>query len=339
LDKATGTGYWQPVDAQTDNTIYWIPTEEITRLLRAIGTKHVLVVADSCYSGTLLTRASLVRLSTGMEQDEWLRRMQAWRSRTALTSGREEPVADGGGSGHSIFAKLFLDVLQENKGILDGDSLFDKIKRPVALYADQTPRYGDIRKADQVVNANQGDFLFVPKELQSVTLHEQEDSNDWRSVLQRGEQKGRTIGKYIDHGNGTVTDTKTGLMWKRCSEGLEGVNCEKGRVKRYTDEALQRFNNVQYAGYTDWRLPTVDELKTLVYCSKGKDKEGDCNNGSEAPTINQQAFPNTREWAYWYRSPDANNSGFVWIVHFVSGYSNFNLGHNSYAVRLVRGGQ
>ncbi|MCI5136188.1 MAG: DUF1566 domain-containing protein, partial [Candidatus Electrothrix sp. AW2] len=40
------------------------------------------------------------------------------------------------------------------------------------------------------------------------------------SYLQRGEQGDKKIGQYIDHGNGTVTDTKTGLMWKRCSEGF-----------------------------------------------------------------------------------------------------------------------
>ena len=343
LDKATGTGYWQPVDAQTDNDVYWIATEEITRLLRAIRTKHVLVVADSCYSGTLLTRASLVRLPKGMELDEWLRRMQAWRSRTALTSGGEEPVADGGGSGHSIFAKLFLEVLQENKGILDGDTLFDKIKVPIALYADQTPHYGNIKKADSQVELEQGDFLFVPKELQGVTLQKQPGGKVDLSYLQRGEQKDRTIDKYIDHGDDTITDTKTGLMWKRCSEGLEGVNCEKGKAERYNyDDAVKRFKNVEYAGYKDWRLPTVDELKTLVYCSKGvKNKDdGECNDGSEMPTINQQAFPNTMKLAYWSGSPYAGYSDYAWLVSFNYGNSyTFNRSHFLYAVRLVRGGQ
>ena len=166
LDEPTGTGYWQPVDAEKDNYVYWIPTDEITRLLKAIRAKHVLVVADSCYSGSLLMRDSGVRLPTGMERDEWLRRMQVRRSRTALTSGGEEPVLDGGGSGHSVFAKALLEVLRENKAILDGDSLFDRIKRPVALNAPQTPFYGDIK----MTGHDMGDFLLVPKELQGVTL-------------------------------------------------------------------------------------------------------------------------------------------------------------------------
>ena len=88
-------------------------------------------------------------------------------------------------------------------------------------------------------------------------------------------QGSRTIGQYIDHGDGTLTDTKTGLMWKRCLEGLSGVNCEEGKVKTYTwGEAVRRFKDVEYAGYTDWRLPTIKELETLLQCSKGKNKYG-----------------------------------------------------------------
>jgi hypothetical protein len=225
---------------------------------------------------------------------------------------------------------------------LDGDSLFDKIKQPVALYADQTPHYGNIKKADSQVELEQGDFLFVPKELQGGGEPEPPRPDDLRSFLQnRGGQKERKIDKYIDHGDGTITDTETGLMWKRCSEGLEGVNCEKGKAKKYEyDDAVQRFKNVEYAGYSDWRLPTVDELKTLVYCSKGvKNKEdGWCNYGSERPTINQQAFPNTTDW-YWSSSPFANYSGDAWYVNFYYGYSNYDFRGDGSAVRLVRGGQ
>ncbi|CAK8711391.1 hypothetical protein KKHLCK_00385 [Candidatus Electrothrix laxa] len=154
-------------------------------------------------------------------------------------------------------------------------------------------------------------------------------------------QESRTIGRYTDHGDGTITDTKTGLMWKRCLEGLSGVNCEEGKVERYTwDEAVERFKNVDYAGYRDWRLPTIDELKTLVYCSKGKNKEGGCKDGSEAPTINQQAFPNTKASYVWSGSPYAGSSVLAWGVIFNYGSSDgVAYRDDSGAVRLVRGGQ
>ncbi|CAK8712679.1 Leucine rich repeat-containing protein [Candidatus Electronema halotolerans] len=153
--------------------------------------------------------------------------------------------------------------------------------------------------------------------------------------------KGIKIGQYIDHCDGTIIDTKTGLMWKRCSEGLEGVNCEVGKAEECKwDDAVSRFKHVEYAGYTDWRLPTIDELKTLVYCSKGvKDKDdGWCNDDSEEPTINQQAFPNTSLW-YWSGSPYAVSSDYAWCVYFGSGYSDVVNRDYDVAVLLVRGGQ
>ncbi|MCI5131409.1 MAG: DUF1566 domain-containing protein [Candidatus Electrothrix sp. EH2] len=159
-------------------------------------------------------------------------------------------------------------------------------------------------------------------------------------VLKR--KKDRRIGRYIDHGDGTVTDTKTVLMWKRCSEGLSGNNCEEGKAGEYTwNEAVRRFKNVQYAGYADWRLPSIDELKTLVQCSKGMNEEkGWCNEGANKPTINQQAFPNTEADWFWSKSPYADYSGRGWSVNFGSGESGvaIRLG-GGFAVRLVRDGQ
>ncbi len=179
------------------------------------------------------------------------------------------------------------------------------------------------------------------KKFESIATREKERLRKQRELAC---SKGETIkiGQYIDNCNGTVTDTKTGLMWKRCSEGLSGVNCEQGKAKEYEwNDAVQRFKKVQYAGYADWRLPTIDELKTLVYCSNGvKDKDdGECNDGSEKPTINQQAFPNTLSGWYWSGSPNALNSDNAWDVNFNYGYSSANYRNLNVAVRLVRGGQ
>ena len=138
----------------------------------------------------------------------------------------------------------------------------------------------------------------------------------------------------------TITDTASGLMWKRCAEGLSGVNCENGKLGEYTwEDAVKRFNKVEYAGYSDWRLPTIDELRTLLYCSKGKDKYGDCNEGSEKPTINQQFFPNTEATWFWSRTPLAYYSDSARYVSFYGGYSNVYGRADHFAVRLVRGGQ
>ena len=60
-----------------------------------------------------------------------------------------------------MFASAFLDVLNDNKSIMDGTEVFSKIRHIAKLDADQTPEYSDIRKAGH----NGGDFLFVRKHL------------------------------------------------------------------------------------------------------------------------------------------------------------------------------
>jgi len=109
--------------------------------------------------------------SGGVERDTYLARIVQKRSRTVLTSGGLEPVADSGGGGeHSVFAKAFLTVLQDNRDVLDGQQLFHLIRRPVILNAAQTPEYTDMRYAGH----EGGDFLFVRPSLANA----QEQSAD-----------------------------------------------------------------------------------------------------------------------------------------------------------------
>ncbi len=156
LDRETDTGFWQPVDAEVDNDANWMSTTTLSRYLKAMTAKHIMVVADSCYSGTLL-RAAPTTVRSGMERATYLTRMATKRARTVLTAGGLEPVLDGGGGGHSVFAKAFLDALRENPDVIDGQTLFGELKRPVILNSEQTPQYSDIRGAGH----DGGDFLFV----------------------------------------------------------------------------------------------------------------------------------------------------------------------------------
>lgn len=155
LDKEADEGYWLPVDAEKQDPGNWISNSTITSSLRAMRAKHVLVVADSCYSGKL-ARGISVRLRTS----DYYQRISRKKARSVMASGGLEPVADEGGNGkHSVFASSLIEVLNENQGVLDATLLFSKIRRPVMLNADQTPEFSDIRKAGH----DGGDFLFVPQ--------------------------------------------------------------------------------------------------------------------------------------------------------------------------------
>jgi hypothetical protein len=152
LDEASEQGFWLPVDAKPKRRTNWIPNASITGTLKALDAKHIIVVADSCYSGTLVRSAKIPD-----DSPDYISRMAEMRARLVLTSGGIEPVADSDGTGHSPFARVFLDVLKNNKGVIDGTQLFSKMRRPVMLKADQTPEYSDVRKAGH----EGGDFLFV----------------------------------------------------------------------------------------------------------------------------------------------------------------------------------
>ncbi|CAB1061716.1 hypothetical protein D1BOALGB6SA_6491 [Olavius sp. associated proteobacterium Delta 1] len=158
IDKETQRGYWLPINSDRSNKANWIANEDITSELKAIKAKHVLIIADSCYSGTL-TRGPDVSTVRSGTAEEWVRRMAARQSRTVLTSGGLEPVLDAGGGQHSVFAEAFLRTLKDNDQIIDMDSLYERIRRRVVLNARQTPLYSDIRFAGH----DDGDFVFVPR--------------------------------------------------------------------------------------------------------------------------------------------------------------------------------
>lgn len=157
LEHETGMGYWLPVDAEPENDLNWIANDSLTRRLKGMTARHVIVVADSCFSGTLV-RTARARPATGFERQVWIKRVAERRSRTALVSGGLEPVTDAGANGHSTFANAFLRALRENTDILDGDELFLKVSRQVVVNADQTPQYSEIRRASH----EGGEFLFIP---------------------------------------------------------------------------------------------------------------------------------------------------------------------------------
>jgi hypothetical protein len=153
-DDGAERGYWLPVDAVADNQSHWISNADITDALKAMQARHVLVVADSCYSGSL-TRG----LAIGSGSSSYFEDIVKRRARTVLTSGGLEPVLDAGGGGHSVFAKAFLDALQANTGVIDGEGIYHKVYDQVRLNAEQEPGYGNIRLAGH----DGGDFLFVRK--------------------------------------------------------------------------------------------------------------------------------------------------------------------------------
>jgi hypothetical protein len=115
---------------------------------------------------------------------------------------------------------------------------------------------------------------------------------------------------YKDHDDGTVTDTRTGLMWKKCSEGQTWSKdtCTGGATEHQWADALSLAETASFADHNDWRLPNIKELRSLVE---------ECRRD---PSINNDVFPNTPSFSYshfWSGSPASES--YSWVVAFSGG--------------------
>jgi len=132
--------------------------------------------------------------------------------------------------------------------------------------------------------------------------------------------------RYIVHTNGTVTDKQTGLMWKQCLVGVSGPNCEIGLASTPHDfhDATNKTSDINFAGYTDWRLPNINELISLIASDR------------EDPSINLTIFPNTPSMIIMSSTPTKNGQHNNFRVDFNLGRFSPNESYWNYFMRVVR---
>lgn len=155
-------GYWIPVDAKMDDKKTWIANQNITDFMTGMKAKHVMVIADSCYSGTM-SGSAIQPLPMEIDENDLLFTSRV-KARTVLTSGGLQPILDSGGDGHSIFASALLDVLTENDGVMEGHLLYQALQQQVRLRSklsgiEQIPEYSAVRHAGH----EGSEYYFVPK--------------------------------------------------------------------------------------------------------------------------------------------------------------------------------
>jgi hypothetical protein len=156
--------------------------------------------------------------------------------------------------------------------------------------------------------------------------------------LQRGLDRA-----YVDNGDGTITDTRTGLMWEKLSN--DGTIHHKEHLYTWAEAfsiKIAGLNALAFAGHRDWRVPNVNELYSLVKL------------GPYSPAISSPAFHSncivgctvqtcsctyTQSGAYWTSTPGHLDNGGAWKVGFHDG-SVFRSSVNTPPahVRAVRGG-
>jgi len=159
LIKKQKRGYWLPTDAGSTQDSKWLSNNNIKDLISSSDAKHILLVVDSCFSGSLM-RGSGENKSVEKLTVSAVERFKKLKTRLVMTSGGNEFVADGiGNSSNSVFAEPLIKALRDNNDVIRSIELFQTVQNYVINNADQTPNHSLIHGTGH----NGGEFLFFPK--------------------------------------------------------------------------------------------------------------------------------------------------------------------------------
>ena len=128
--------------------------------------------------------------------------------------------------------------------------------------------------------------------------------------------------RFTDHGDGTVTDNCTGLMWQKDTADVNSDGTVFGDQVTWC-EALNYCHKLQFAGHDDWRLPNVRELQSIVDYGRSP---------SIDPVFDEMSN------SYWTSTSVtlAILPGRAWHVNFFAGVVDVILKDDQFLVRAVR---
>jgi uncharacterized caspase-like protein len=299
-----------------------ISMRDIESVSLRIRSKHVMMLFDSCFSGSLF---ALVRAAP-----EDITEKSALPVRQYVTAGREdEQVPDKSMFKRCLLVGLEGDADLTGDGYITGSELGMYLSDKVVNYTHrrQHPQYGKLNNP----NLDRGDFIFVPVSLEAKLKATQEklrkeieekkalkeelnrlraemeqqaplfkeqkakqteekrlasiprkgnkvtvpkvklrdipkeiyDSDvrkmiEWHNFFIKDQnERGDFLNDFIDNGDGTITDRATDLMWQRGGSPSALTSWK-------AEEYVSRLNNEVYLGYDDWRIPTLEELCSLL---------------------------------------------------------------------------
>ncbi|MFN8211152.1 MAG: caspase family protein [Bacteroidales bacterium] len=150
MDEESDIGYWLLADADPSRKFTWLSNGTLTEYIKSLKARHILLVADACYAGSILNFRSLEDAPASVLD------LYKQKSRTAITSGGTTEVSD-----ESKFARFMVQVLNDNNEYyLSSAELYHQVSTAIKNNSITAARQGVI----QNVGDNGGDFIFMLKE-------------------------------------------------------------------------------------------------------------------------------------------------------------------------------
>lgn len=131
---------------------------------------------------------------------------------------------------------------------------------------------------------------------------------------------------FTDNADGTLTDTRYGLMWMRCSLGQtwENETCNGDALELNWQQALVAAHGYVYADKLGWRVPNIKELASIT--------ERQC----VRPAINNVLFPATPSDDFWTSTPAVADGQRAWVIAFFNSSNSIKAKSAFVYTRLVR---
>ena len=154
-----------------------------------------------------------------------------------------------------------------------------------------------------------------------------------------GETQAGLPSSFTDNGDGTITDNRSGLMWEKLSR--DGSIHDADTIFTWaaaTATKITLFNLAQFAGHADWRLPNVNELRSLADYGRANPAIDAAFDRNCVPGCAMAACSCAQADDYWTSSSYQAAPAQAWTVWFADGALHASPKTQSHYVRAVRGG-
>ncbi len=315
----TSEGFWVPHEAEPDFEDDYLPNFHLKHYLKHIKARHILVVSDSCFSGSLFAEGATKR---AFGADE---RLEQKKSRYGICSGRDnEEVWDGPQGGHSPFAGSILEILEENQASLFRASIFaDEVLNRTTVQYRQLPRHGPLFS----VGDKGGQYVFRLKndEQNAFESAKKRDAIPAYSAFLRAFPNGI----YADQALSRIVELEDDQAWQdaRKRDQVSGYfrylrRHPEGRHVEEANEAIERLEQR--------KVEPTPEIKLTKKKKEEKEKEE-----VESPIVHKRdekfgSFTDPRD-DQTYQTVKLN--GLVWMAENL----NFDVGEGCWIYEKIKG--